>query len=77
MTLGDQIAAEQLYEQRKLGWRYTALHYEGGSDLPFPERIVLPGMEDEVSGSDEPTWADVEDVSDLMSPKVLALMKGG
>lgn len=41
--IGDRIGAEQLYALRELVWRYTALHFKGGKDRPFPEPIPYPG----------------------------------
>jgi hypothetical protein len=74
-TLGDHIAAEQLYEQRKLGWRYTALHFVGGKDEQFPERIPRPGVEPpEVY--DGPTW-ETATFEEIVSPEVLELLRGG
>lgn len=74
-TLSDRIQADQLYEQRKLGWRYTAVHFEGGFEAPFPEPIVLPG--DEVETSDEgPTWDTVTSIDDVMPSNVRDMLRG-
>lgn len=74
VVLSDHITAEQLYETRKLNWRYGAVHFEGGSDVPYPERIYLPGVEppEEYAG---PTW-ETATIEDLASPEVLALLRG-
>lgn len=74
-TITDHIAAEQLYELRKLGWRYTALHFERGKDEPFPERIPRPGVEPPEK-YDGPTW-ETATLEDIVSPEVLELLRGG
>lgn len=74
-TLSDRIAAGQLYEQQKLGWRYTAVHFEGGADAAFPEPIALPGDELE-SDDDAPTWDGVASIDDLMPINVRNMLKG-
>lgn len=74
-TLGDHLAAEQLYEDRKLGWRYAARNFEGGSKIPFPEPIPRPGVVDENDDPNAPTW-ETATVDDLISPEVRALLKG-
>ena len=70
----DHIAAESLYEHRKLNWRYGAVHFEGGADVPYPEPTPRPGVEtpEPYSG---PTW-DTATIEDLASPQVLAMLKG-
>ena len=74
-TIADHIAAEQLYELRKLGWRYTALHFEGGKDQSFPEPIPRPGVAaPEVY--DGPTW-ETATFEEIISPEVLELFRGG
>lgn len=74
-TLLDRIAADHLYELRKLGWRYTAVHFEGGSEAPFPEPIVLPG--DEAEATDEgPTWDTVTSIDDVMPSNVRDMLRG-
>lgn len=72
-TIGDHLAAEQLYEVRKLGWRYTAVHFERGCDQPFPEPIPRPRVGD----ADEPavTW-ETAILDDLMPPHVRDMLKG-
>ena len=74
-TVADHIAAEQLYELRKLGWRYTAIHFERGKDQPFPEPIWRPGFE-APAPYDGPTW-ETATFEELVSPEVLELLKGG
>jgi hypothetical protein len=73
--LGDKIAAEQLYEQRKLDWRYTAIHFEGGANADFPEPIPYPGaaMTDQAKAAK--SWATAT-IDDLVSPEVRALLRG-
>lgn len=72
-TISDHIAVESLYELRKLGWRYTALHFQGGAREPFPERIPRPGVTPPEQ-YDGPTWATAT-VEDMVSPEVLALLQ--
>jgi hypothetical protein len=74
-TLGDKIAAEQLYEQRKLGWRYTAVHFEGGKDIPAPEPIAYPGAVKTEQAATAQSWESVT-LEDLVSPEVRALLQG-
>lgn len=71
----DKIALEMLFEQRKLNWRYGAVHFEGGSDIPYPQRPQYPGADlpDENAGI---TWENAT-IDDLVSPEVLALLEGG
>lgn len=71
-VVGDHIAAEQLSDIRELLWRYTALHFEGGKNLPFPERVVHPGAEPAAPGK---TWATVS-LDEMISPEVRDLLKG-
>lgn len=73
-SIADHIAAEQLYELRKLGWRYTAVHFKGGKDAPFPDPIPRPGVE-VAKPYDGPTW-ETATLEDLISPEVLELLKG-
>jgi hypothetical protein len=75
-TIGDHLAAEQLYEARKLGWRYTALHFKGGKDIPFPDQIPRPGLElPEVY--DGPTWETATPDDIEIAPEVIALFREG
>lgn len=71
------ILAEVLYEARKLGWRYTAVHFKGGSTVAFPEPIYRPGVEPpektEYTAAD---WAEVESIEDLIPPEVRELLRG-
>ena len=50
-TVGDRMSAEyaaaQLDEMRELVWRYTALHFERGKDVPFPKPVPRPWLEEE------------------------------
>lgn len=73
-TLGDHIAAEQLDVERKLYWRYGAVHFKDGDQLPFPESIPRPGVEPEAV-YDGPTW-ETATLEDLASPEVIAMLKG-
>jgi hypothetical protein len=67
------LLAELLSDFRELLWRYRAIHFVGGKDVPYPDRIPRPEAE-----PDEPavTWATVE-LDDMMSPQVRAMMQGG
>lgn len=73
-TISDHIAAEELYELRKLAWRYTAIHFQGGKDQPFPDPIPRPGVE-APEPYDGPTW-ETATFEDLVSPEVLELLRG-
>lgn len=70
-SLGDKLSAEQLYETRKLLWRYTALHFEGGKDQPFPEHIDYPGAAITDKQKMALSWQTAT-VDQLISPEVRA-----
>lgn len=76
-TFDNHLAAEMLYELRKLGWRYTAIHFERGKLVPFPEPIWRPGVQPppktEYTAED---WSQVDSVEDLVPPEVRELLKG-
>lgn len=72
-TVGDYLAAEKLDVFREILWRYIAIHFEGGTEAPFPDRVPRPG---DVVVEAGPTWDAVDNVTDLMSPKVLEMMRG-
>lgn len=67
-ALSDKIAANQLHALRVLVWRYTAMHFEGGKDQPFPEPVDYPGS--------KPSEPELEVVTTI-SPQVRALMQEG
>jgi hypothetical protein len=73
-SINDHLAAEQLHELRKLGWRYTALHFVGGKEDPFPERIPRPGVVPPEK-YDGPTW-ETATFEEIVSPEVLELLRG-
>lgn len=75
-TLAEKIAAEQLYEERKLGWRYGAVHFQGGKDYPFPEPIDYPGRALPAEAAVSHTWESAT-LDELVSPEVRALLQGG
>lgn len=70
-TVGDHLAAEQLDVQRRLYWRYGAVHFKDGDKLPFPESISRPGVEPIDSAT---TWEEA--LEDPASPQVVAMLKG-
>lgn len=70
----EHLAAELLFEIRKLNWRYGAIHFEGGSEIPYPEQIARPGVEP-TEPYDGPTW-ETATLEDLASPQVIAMLKG-
>lgn len=73
-TIGDKIAAEQLYEQRQQAWRYTAVNFTDGAKEPIPEPIPYPGAKhtERVEAGD--VW---EAALANSSPEVRALLQGG
>lgn len=73
-TPGDHLAAEQLDVQRRLYWRYGAVHFVDGDKIPFPESIPRPGVE-APEAYDGPTW-ETATLEDLASPEVIAMLKG-
>lgn len=72
--LGDKVAMEQLYELRKIGWRYTAIHFQQGADAPFPEPVDYPGRDtvDQIVKSWETATLD-----DIISPAMRELLREG
>lgn len=72
--IAEHLAAETLFELRKLGWRYGAVHFVDGDKVPYPERIDRPGIE-KPETYDGPTW-ETATVDELISPEVRALMRG-
>lgn len=76
-TISDDLAAAGLYELRKLGWRYTAMHFEHGTEAPFPEPIYRPGVEPDPEPEPGPAnWSQVDNIIDLIPPHVRELLKG-
>ena len=73
--IGDKIAAENLYSLRELVWRYTALHFQGGKNIPFPERISYPGAATSDQEQAAVSW-ETATVDELVSPEVRALLQG-
>lgn len=73
-TAADDLAFETLNEMRELVWRYRAMHFIGGIDAPFPERITRSTL---TSAPPPPTvtWATVT-LDELVSPEVRALLQG-
>lgn len=73
--LGDKIAAEQLVTLREIEWRYTAIHFKGGADRPYPQPITYPGkvLPDKVAVAK--SW-ETATIDELVSPQVRALLKG-
>lgn len=71
-TVTDHIAAEHLSDFRELLWRYTAVHFEGGKTIPFPQRITHPGDEPVEAG---PTWETVT-IDDMVPPEIRKLLRG-
>lgn len=39
LTTGDDLTLEVFNELREINWRYTALHFEGGKNIAFPQRL--------------------------------------
>lgn len=74
-TIGDHLAAEQLYETRKLSWRYTTVNFERGGDAPFPEPIARPGVDVEAAPAAS-SWETMT-VDELIPEHVRELMREG
>ncbi len=70
-TPGDHLAAEQLDVQRRLYWRYGAVHFKDGAKEPFPEPISRPGVEPISSSA---SWEVA--LEDPASPQVVAMLRG-
>ena len=69
--IADHLAAEQLDVDRKLYWRYGAVHFKDGDKIPFPESIARPGVEPIDSAA---TWEEA--LEDPAPPQVVAMLKG-
>ncbi|BBZ65821.1 hypothetical protein MINS_12500 [Mycolicibacterium insubricum] len=63
-----------LSEIRELLWRYTTVHFEGGSENPFPTRVPHPGIE-EPEPEPGTTWDTVESIDDIMPNNVREMLK--
>lgn len=74
-TLGDKIAAEHLTATRQLFHRYTARNFQGGADIPFPERIEYPGAVKTDEEAAALSW-ETATIDDLVSPEVRELLTG-
>lgn len=73
VTLTDQLISRLIHEVERLTYYFRRANFVG--ELEYPEMIILPGMADAaVDGG--PSWSDVKNPTDLMSPKVRALMRG-
>lgn len=72
--LPEHILAELLFEIRKLNWRYSAVHFENGTNVPYPERITRPGVEEPAQYTG-PTW-ETATAEELIPPEVRELMRG-
>lgn len=75
-SVGDKVAAENLFATEKLLWRYVARNFEGGSDLPYPQRVSYPGAPTSAGQTATKSWANasVDDV--VVPPKVRELLRG-
>lgn len=72
-AVGDKIAAETLNDLRDLLWRYVAVHFKDGVDVPRPEPIDYPGR---AATTGAQGW-ETATLEDLMTPEVRALLKEG
>lgn len=75
-TVADRLAVEyaasQLDDVRELLWRYTAVHFERGKDMPFPRPVPRPWLNESVP---EPPKALT--LEEAIPPEVRALLQGG
>lgn len=69
-TIGDDLNLEVLNELREVNWRYTAMHFEGGSKVPFPERVTRSAL----LGEPEAAEAEVT-LEELIPEHVRALLR--
>ena len=72
-SLEAKIAAEQLHAQRTLGWRFGAIHFQGGTDVPFPEPIAYPGAAKSTEAVTAKSW-ETASLDQLITPEVRALL---
>lgn len=72
LSPSDELILELINELREINWRYTAIHFVGGKETPFPQRITRQSLEEvpEVV----PTWESVT-IDELVSPEVRALLQ--
>jgi hypothetical protein len=75
-TIGDKLAANQLYATEELAWRYRARNFKDATKIPFPELFPYPGSHRSEAAEMAKSWATA-DPEDLMSPEVRAMIKGG
>lgn len=71
--ISDKIAAEILYGVRELLWRYTAVHFVGGTEADIPEPIQYPGRDP--GPTPGKSWETVT-LDEMVSPEVRAFLKG-
>lgn len=75
-VIGDKLKAEQLTVDRQMLWRYTATHFVGGTDAPFPEDIDYPGRKGPEDAEIAKTW-ETATLDDIVSPRMRELLKEG
>ncbi|MEC4840546.1 hypothetical protein R2360_13765 [Mycobacteroides chelonae] len=75
MSIEAQLANEQLNEICELHWRYNAVHFENGSNAPFPERLTLREL---IHGREPVEEIDYDaHIANNCDPKVRAMLQGG
>lgn len=76
--LRDHLLARLIYSGEVDGFHTRALiGYVNGyePDEEFPQQIPRPGVEPVVTEAE--AWESVQDITDLMSPEVLAMIREG
>lgn len=72
LSPSDELTLELINELREINWRYTAIHFEGGKETPFPQRITRQTLKEVVEVG--ATWETVT-IDELISPEVRALLQ--
>jgi len=75
LSLEAQVGAELLNEVCELHWRYNAVHFENGANVPLPERLSLREL---IYGREPVEEIDYDaHIAHNQDPKVRAMLQGG
>lgn len=76
MSVEAQIGAEMLHEIAEIRWRYTAIHFEHGSTIPFPDHLSLRELIYGVEPVEEIDY-DAVIANNHADQRVRAMLQGG
>lgn len=77
-SLSDHLAAHHIYATQVEGWSIRSLTraLRGIETIePFPQQLPRPGVEVELTEVEQ--WEAVDDITDLMTPEVIAMIREG